>query len=235
VLKTTENITETRKEQVCCTWQKDADCDNCPNKEVLDCRWEQKLLIRFMLALLPSLLIILTALIVGGIIVGAWWWIGVVAGYYALFFIIETRILCSHCPYYSEEGKILHCLANHGFIKWYRYHPGPMSRLEKILLIIGFILFATVPLGAEIYYILMITLNLGLYNYTQLTVLVVITGLTLLAISFSFSFLFTRICPQCVNFSCPFNKAQKEYIDEYLRRNPVMKEAWEKCGYKTNN
>lgn len=39
-------------------------------------------------------------------------------------------------------------------------------------------------------------------------------------------------CPKCVNFSCPFNTVPKTAVDEYLKRNPVMKEAWEKSAYK---
>jgi hypothetical protein len=39
-------------------------------------------------------------------------------------------------------------------------------------------------------------------------------------------------CSKCVNFSCPLNHVPKSMVDEYLERNPVMKEAWEKSGYK---
>jgi len=42
----------------------------------------------------------------------------------------------------------------------------------------------------------------------------------------------TYICPRCVNFSCPFNRIKKDKVDAYLRRNPVMRDAWENKGYK---
>jgi hypothetical protein len=43
-------------------------------------------------------------------------------------------LLCSHCPFYGQEGKTLRCLALDGFPKWWRYRPGPMSRGERWVL-----------------------------------------------------------------------------------------------------
>ena len=54
---------------------------------------------------------------------------------------IEIRVLCSHCPYYAEEGRILHCLANHGTIKLWKYHPEPMRFWEKLGFLGGIIFF----------------------------------------------------------------------------------------------
>jgi hypothetical protein len=39
-------------------------------------------------------------------------------------------------------------------------------------------------------------------------------------------------CSRCVNFSCPLNRVPKAVVDKYLEKNPVMKEAWERSGYK---
>jgi hypothetical protein len=47
-----------------------------------------------------------------------------------------------------------------------------------------------------------------------------------------FSFLFLKRCGDCLNFSCPFNHVKKEVVDAFLKKNPVMREAWEKAGYK---
>ncbi|MDP8227300.1 MAG: hypothetical protein P9L89_06655 [Candidatus Celaenobacter polaris] len=38
-------------------------------------------------------------------------------------------------------------------------------------------------------------------------------------------------CSRCVNFSCGLNTVPKEYVDVYLKKNDVMREAWEKSGY----
>ncbi|MFX0095154.1 MAG: hypothetical protein ACFFBD_25695, partial [Candidatus Hodarchaeota archaeon] len=62
-----------------------------------------------------------------------------------------------------------------------------------------------------------------------------LTGLAVLSsVSGIYFFVGLRrnVCPKCVNFSCPLNKVPKEIVDAYLKRNPVMKEAWEASGYK---
>lgn len=57
------------------------------------------------------------------------------------------------------------------------------------------------------------------------------TALVLSMISFNYV-LNVYVCSKCVNFSCPWNGVEKKVVDEYLRKNPVMQEAWEKSGYK---
>ena len=39
-------------------------------------------------------------------------------------------------------------------------------------------------------------------------------------------------CSRCLNFSCPGNTVHKQVVDAYLRRNPVMRAAWEASGYR---
>ena len=46
--------------------------------------------------------------------------------------------------------------------------------------------------------------------------------------------LIKRRCARCINFSCVFNHVPKEVVDDFLKKNPIMKEAWEKTGYKLN-
>ncbi|MBD3189500.1 MAG: hypothetical protein GF308_02600 [Candidatus Heimdallarchaeota archaeon] len=229
--KTTQSE-ETRTSAITCTWDETANCASCEIKEKLDCKWEMKLLLRFFFLFAPALSLVFGAIIYAAVFIGDWWWLGVVLGYFALFFIVETRILCSHCPYYSEEGLVLHCLANHGFIKFYRYHPEPMSKVEKILLIIGFLFFALVPLGAQVYNIIIVGLSRESYSQTFFLVLLVLFGLSIVSIAIGFILLFTRICPKCVNFSCPWNSVPKEIVDDYLTKNPVMKKAWIEADYK---
>ncbi|NPE08745.1 MAG: hypothetical protein GNW80_10735 [Asgard group archaeon] len=179
----------------------------------------------------PALLITFGSVIVGGVFTGIWWPIGVLLGYFTVFFIVETRILCSHCPYYSREGVMLHCLANHGFIRFYRYHPEPMNLFERVLLIIGFVLFGTLPLAGQIPSIVRIASNLPAETTFFITLLVLL-GVSVIGVIFSFTFLFTRICIKCVNFSCPFNQVPKELVDSYLNKNPDMKKAWIEYNYK---
>jgi len=215
-----------------CTHRDEVECENCSNKEYLDCRWERKLLLRFFYTMFPLFGFGIGGVITGAVFTGAWWRLGVVSGYFALFFLMETRILCSHCPYYAEEGKILHCLANHGFIKYAKYHPGPMKGWEKTLLVSSFILFAlTFPL-AQIYDIIILTANKSTFGAPIIVAVSTLFALTIIATITAFAVLFTKICPHCVNFSCPWNSVPKKIVDAYLERNPVMKEAWQKNGYE---
>lgn len=48
---------------------------------------------------------------------------------------------------------------------------------------------------------------------------------------FFFGHLILAVCPHCVNFSCPLNRVPRRVVDAYLARNPVMREAWERCGW----
>ena len=41
-----------------------------------------------------------------------------------------------------------------------------------------------------------------------------------------------RRCAQCVNFSCIFNRVPKVIVDDYLKKDPIMNDAWERDGYK---
>ncbi len=179
----------------------------------------------------PAFVFIVAGTSWGAAKLGNWWWFAIIVGYYALFFTIETRILCSHCPYYSEDGKVLHCLANHGFYKFFKYRPGPMNRFEKRLLQFGFVLFALVPLSNQVINVILISLNRSNYFLGYYIGLLIILGLFVVSIGIAFSILFRKICPNCVNFSCPFNQAAKEKVDKYLKKNPTMKQAWIDCGY----
>ena len=58
---------------------------------------------------------------------GFWMTVFTIALCVGFFGFIETRVLCSHCPHYAEEGASLRCWANYGSPKLFKYRPGPMS------------------------------------------------------------------------------------------------------------
>lgn len=39
-------------------------------------------------------------------------------------------------------------------------------------------------------------------------------------------------CSKCINFSCLLNRVPKEVVDEYLKRNPIMRKAWKENGWQ---
>jgi hypothetical protein len=131
------------------------------------------------------------------------------------FFVWEAHVLCSHCPMWAEEGRVLHCHANYGVIKIWKYRPGPMSRSEQVQFIVGALLLIGFPF---------IFLLLG-KEY-----LLTLIGLaTIISAVFSLG---KHTCSRCINFSCPMNMVSKHIVDAYLERNPSMRAAWEANGYR---
>ena len=55
---------------------------------------------------------------------------------------------------------------------------------------------------------------------------------TLLTLALFYIVFFLLYCPHCVNFSCVFNRVPEEYVQRYLKRNPVIKQAWDQLGEK---
>ncbi len=214
-----------------CTWDENSKCHDCEIEGKLDCKWQKHLLIRFYKGGALAILSAIGGFLLVGFIVS---WIPLII--YLIFWIFffgffEIRVLCSHCPYYAEDGRILHCLANHGTIKVWRYHPEPLNIFEKFGFLAGALFFVLFPVFAEFYGIYELIrkadfLGIELVLLTLLIILSTIGGI------FFFIFLRKTTCPKCVNFSCPLNKVSKELVDIYLRRNPVILEAWEKSGYK---
>lgn len=129
---------------------------------------------------------------------------------YMIFFlqIWENRILCSHCPYYAEKGRILRCHANYGLFKLWKYNPHPMSWWEQFQFLIGVGIFVCFPMPWMI-----------LGNQFLFLTLSLIGAVVFLLI------LITKLCTRCVNFSCPLNRVSKETMDRYLTQNPRMQKA----------
>jgi hypothetical protein len=217
-----------------CTWDEQADCASCGIQGELHCKWDKKILNGFYATSLPPIIIAIFGMVVVGILTGAWWMLIAYVVYVPLMLgFLETRFLCSHCPYYAEDSKTLHCLANHGNPKIWRYRPGPLNRLEKLMMVILAVgmIFILAPLVVEGYGIWFVAVNYAEYGLISLLGLVGIMVASLLA---GVSFLLvvkTFFCTTCVNFSCPLNTVPKTVIDEYLKKNDVMRKAWEESGW----
>jgi hypothetical protein len=152
---------------------------------------------------------------IGMVLGGYGWYILGEVGFMTVFFSLwEIRILCSHCPYYAEQGRVLHCIANYGSPKVWKYHPEPMSTWEKVQLLTGFAVLCGYP-----------------FPFLTLGRQYVLASLAAWSGIMFFWTLRKCTCSQCVNFSCPLNLVPKEIVDEYLARNPVMRKAWEEKGW----
>jgi hypothetical protein len=195
-----------------CTWRPASACHDCTIGSRLKCRFDRGDLLHFLGMFLWFALPAVLGTILGGYGRYLWGW----AGFAVIFFgLWEIRILCSHCPYYAEKGSTLHCIANYGCPKVWEYHPEPISTWEKVQLVVGFVL-------------------LGGYPFPFL----ILAGQWAMAVLAAWGLLMfcwtlqKYTCPQCVNFSCLLNRAPKDVVDAYLRRNPVMRQAWEEHGWK---
>ncbi len=217
-----------------CTWDDQSDCSGCGIQGKLACKWDKKILHGFHGIAWPPLSIAILGMVLVGITTGVWWMlIAFVVYFFLMFGVFEIRFLCSHCPYYAEEGKVLHCLANHGSFKLWSYHPEPLNRFEKFMM---YFLVATIffvfPLSIHGYGIWHLSMNIINHGMLSLLGMVGITAATLItSISFVIT-LKTFFCPNCVNFSCPLNSAPKPVVDEYLKKNDVMRKAWEESGWQ---
>ncbi|MFX1525226.1 MAG: hypothetical protein ACFFCC_17095, partial [Promethearchaeota archaeon] len=92
--------------------------------------------------------------------------------------------------------------------------PEPMTLSEKIQLLIGLMILFGYP---------MVFLIIG----GQF----IFTAISIVEIIVFFGFILIKRCGSCLNFSCPFNHVKKEMVDAFLKKNPVMRKAWEESGY----
>lgn len=209
------NNAHSKNPHMICTWKPRSKCLDCSIQGELQCRFNKNDLLSFLILFGPFALAAIGGTIRAGY---GWWLLGWL--FYALFFFFvwEARVLCRHCPFWAEGDRILHCHANYGVIKIWKYQPGPMSKLEKIQFLAGAFILIAFPfpfmlMGGEFL--------LGAIAFT-------------VAISFFYN-LIRNTCTRCVNFSCPLNKTPKPVIDAYLLRNPEIRAAWESAGYVLND
>ena len=177
----------------------------------------------------------LFSLVIMGLLAGFWWALVIYVAGALLFFGLglETRILCSHCPYWTNDGSLLNCWAYPNTYKFWRYRPEPMNKIEKFILVLFFSFFAVFPVIMTSYGIWLVTSSSSSINLFALLGIIGITIGTLLAGIQFFYILQFHFCCRCVNFSCPFNRVSAEKIRAYLDRNSVMNKAFEQRGFKS--
>jgi hypothetical protein len=189
------------------------DCVECPVSKEVHCHFRPKELAYFLLICFPGF-------IVGGagiLAYGVWFlafWIAIVFGFFGF---LEIRVMCSHCPHYAESGTTLGCWANHGSPKLWKYRPGPMSLIEKMLFFGGLIVVWGYPL--PFFWIGKKWFLLALYFLTNA---VFFTTLTMF------------LCSQCMNFACPLNSVDQATRDQFFQRNPSIAEHWGKHERSAN-
>jgi len=173
----------------------------------------------------------ITMLVFSGLLIGHWWMVGTYTGMVILtFFVIEPRLLCSHCPFYEKEGKFLKCWALRGMPKLWKYRPGPMAKWEKYLMLAFGSFIDLFPFVGGIWGIVQFARNPTVQVFAGVAIIATTAVFTVVAVIFG-QMLMGKHCKRCANFSCGMNKTPKEIIDKFLEKNPKMKEAWEKAGW----
>lgn len=182
-----------------CTNQSESVCVDCALGTRLMCRYEFRDTLHFFAIILPFFVVSIGGMIATGF---GWWLFGWLGYMLFFFFIWEARVLCSHCPYWAEEGHILHCHANYGVIKIWHYRPGPMSRFEHAQFIVGALIFLLSPI--------VFILVGGQY---------LLAGIALAGAGSFGYLLYHKICSRCVNFSYPLNNVPSEVKERYVVQN----------------
>lgn len=212
-----------------CIWKDPSECNKCLNLGRINCRFSTSSLKTFLIPSLSFMVFTFAGFIVLGIVIKIWWaLIGYIIFLLFFFLIIETRILCSHCPYYSENSRVLRCYANYGLLKIWPYNPKPMNIFEKVSLVICFIIFGGFPVSVQSYG-LWLTSTSKDNNSILFLSLIAISILTFISGVVFFVVLNQLFCPYCINFSCPFNRASKDIVNEFLKNNPLILREWTKC------
>lgn len=210
---------ESTRRNICNT--EGSNCQNCSLLGKLMCRFDIMDLIYFLIPVLGNWIVwvigIIQGFIIGGLsIIQLIFFFASYIGYLVFFFQFwENKILCSHCPYYAfEDENSVKCYANYGIRKAWKYNPAPMSRSEKIQFLISISIFAGYP---AIFLVIG-----GMYIYAVISLIFALLWII------SMHYL---SCSKCPNFSCPLNNVPKNVVDEYLRKNHVMRKVWEENGY----
>jgi hypothetical protein len=214
-----------------CTWEDKSICEDCELSDDLNCRYSDYLVSCFRNRHIPFR-------ILGFIVTGAasWaanslWPILIFAIVTILnFAVIETWYLCRHCPFYSKDGKTLHCITLKGLPRLWKYDPRPITKPERyaMMAVGGFIDLFPIAAGAFGVWVLFS----GGADIPQIIIMVALTVAMLAGSAYLGKFLGDVYCAKCVNLSCAMNKVPKAVADEYLRRNPSLLEIWKACGYE---
>jgi hypothetical protein len=198
-----------------CNWKGETACQDCSLSGRLMCHFEGRDMLTFFMNVLPFCVVA----IAGNIAAGYGWYLFGWLGYSLLFFSVwEGLVLCRHCPMWAEESRVLHCHANGGMIKLWKYRPGPMSKSEQV----QFLVAVTLWIGFPFIFLLLG----GAYLLAGIGLATVISGVYGVR---------KTACSRCVNFSCPGNTVPKPVVDAYLRRNAFIRATWEASGYSLDD
>jgi hypothetical protein len=214
-----------------CTGDDDQSCEGCTLNGALNCRFEREKLIGFLTLVLPFIASSVLGLYIVGRITGSQIFLVAYGAFFVVFFVlIESWILCRHCPHYAREGTIIRCHANYGLPRIWKYDPRPLNRLERVSILAGFGVFGLFPIAVEGYGLWFLFVAMGFVNPPGGLLLMGVTLFTIATAVALLVLLRRHYCARCVNFGCPLNNTSSDLRSAYLSRNPAIKRSWEKAG-----
>ena len=185
---------------------KETNCKECSVSDKLVCHFNSRQLALFLG--MSGVVFILAGVFI--YLVNTLFLIPWILSCFIYFGFLEIRVMCSHCPHYAEPSlKSLHCWANYGSPKIWKYRPGPMSFIEKLVFLIGLFWILLYPLGFLLFN--------KLYVYGSIYTIALIIWKVLLRVFF---------CSRCINPACPFNAVKSTVRNDFIEKNPMMKNAW---------
>lgn len=215
-----------------CIADENSNCVECEIEGELICFVDKRFANKFTIGNIIYRLLAVTIYVLTGLLFGQWWMLITYTIIVLLtFLIIEPRLLCSHCPYYEKEGKFLRCWALRGMPKLWKYRPEPISNTEKYVMLTIGAFIDLFPFIGFIWGIIYFALNFE-ENLVLGVSLIVVSILFLIVVGYFSKVLLGNACKKCANFSCGMNKVPKEIINQFLEKNPKMKESWLVCGWK---
>ena len=201
-----------------CIWKDRSECGDCQLSEEIFCHPQLKYMLFFALPLLIAIVPVTLGIIISDFhpIMKLIFFVGWIAYAFFFFFILESYVICNHCPYYANESqRVLHCTIDKGKLKTGKYNPGPTTTTEKIIFAIG----ALILIGYPVPFLIIGGLFVPL--------IFLIIGAIAWMVSIQL-----KVCTDCINFACPLNRVPKSIRDEFIKRNPIIRKAWEEKGYK---
>ncbi len=201
-----------------CIWKDKSECGDCRLNEELFCHPQVKYMLFFALPLLIAIIPVTLGILYSSYepLVKGFIFIGWISYAFFFFFILESYVICNHCPYYANESqRVLHCTVDKGKLKTGKYNPGPTTKAEKIIFAIGALTLVGFPVPFLIIG--------GLY----IPLIFLIIGAVAWLVSIQL-----KVCSDCINFACPLNRVPKSIRNEFIKRNPIIRKAWEEKGYK---
>jgi len=201
-----------------CIWKDRSECGDCQLSEEIFCQPQLKYMLFFALPLLLAIIPVTLGIILSGFdpVMKFIFFVGWITYAFFFFFILESYVICNHCPYYANESqRVLHCTIDKGKLKTGKYNPGPTTTTEKIIFAIG----ALILIGYPVPFLIIGGLFVPL--------IFLIIGAIAWMVSIQL-----KVCKDCINFACPLNRVPKSIRDEFIKRNPIIRKAWEEKGYK---